>query len=198
MEIDPLIWPNLCYSLTAVWVQSVERINKPATATITTPPPEIYVRSSISDRTLAFHYDPLLTIEALMRKLQVEEGVRLERQRLCLDGKILLAVKRPLTLAQCFIKPGRTLGLYQQKNKQRQSIYIYSPVPMTASLTLSIIPGWEFSSVRPMVPAERKESGWQSATWAVQSQDTQDDERLVVSDVPDIQWEYDLSVFVYI
>ena len=69
---------------------------------------------------------------------------------------------------------------------------------MTVSLTLSIIPGWEFSSVRPMVPAERKESGWQSATWAVQSQDTQDDERLVVSDVPDIQWEYDLSVFVYI
>ncbi|ETW80084.1 hypothetical protein HETIRDRAFT_428368 [Heterobasidion irregulare TC 32-1] len=164
MEIDPLIWPNLCYSLMAVWVESVERINKSATATITTPLPEIYVRSSISDRTLAFHYDPLLTIEALMRKLQVEEGIPIEHQRLFLDGKILLAIKRPLTLAQCFIKSG-------------------------------IIPEWKFSSVRPMVSVERKGSGLQSITWAVQSQDTQYDEEPVGSDGPDIQWSYDLSGF---
>jgi hypothetical protein len=74
-----------------------------------------------------------------------------------------------LTLEQSGFTGGEDVYCITLPKARKPVIYLLSPEAIEASVTLSLIPGWRFSSIYPIVPIHRSTHGSkEELTWRLQ------------------------------
>jgi hypothetical protein len=94
------------------------------------------------------------------------------------------------TLREIGMEDGDTIDAIDEQVGGKPVIYVFSPEDIDTTVTLSLIPEWQFSVIYPVVPIKYKDNGREIIQWDVQTHvDGSLTEKTTGLDVSYLFWE---------
>ncbi|KAJ7050427.1 hypothetical protein C8F01DRAFT_1179107 [Mycena amicta] len=127
---------------------------------------QIYIRRSESRLSLPFKSSD--TVESIKAKIEGEEGIQIDLQRLIFAGKQL---EDNRTLADYNIQCDASIQLVLRLRGGKPVIYLRTPTELDATVEVSLSSEWSFSTLYPVVPATKPKDPrlHQSALWSLRT-----------------------------
>jgi hypothetical protein len=104
------------------------------------------------------------TVDILKLRIHDQVGLPPDHQRLIFAGRQLEDAR---TMRDHDIQREDTIECIRRLCGRKPIIYLYPPVQIETSVTLSLIPEWTFSAIYPVVPVKSLVTGTQQINWKV-------------------------------
>ncbi|SJL14715.1 uncharacterized protein ARMOST_18182 [Armillaria ostoyae] len=160
IDIADGLWPE-----TSLWIHGIRVISRPRQISTSASPSQsmkIIVLIRIG-KTFTFSISSFASVSNVKELLRSSQGIPPDQQRLIFEGKQL---EDGCLLSEYGIKNEATIPLVLRLPGGKPVIYLFTPLPLTAVVRLSLVKSWSFSAVYPGVPIKSSEAG-QSTEWNV-------------------------------
>ncbi|KAK0470992.1 hypothetical protein IW261DRAFT_1513954 [Armillaria novae-zelandiae] len=147
------------------WIDNIRVISRPSPTSSPASPSaqmQLFVRTP-AGKTVTVTLPTDASVDNLVVNLQDREGIPPDQQKLIFGGKKLEFARQ---LADYGIQNQSTIDLVQIWRGGKPVIYLLSPLPLYATVRLSLVKCWSFSTIYPSAPIKSSESG-QSIEWNV-------------------------------
>ncbi|SJL14727.1 uncharacterized protein ARMOST_18194 [Armillaria ostoyae] len=157
------LWPEVSHR-----IDNIKVISRPTQAP--SQPMTVYLKTLTGKIiTIAGGLEASSTVHSVKCMVQDREGIPPDQQRLIFAGEQL---EDGRWLSDYGIKNGATIDLVLTLRVDKPVIYLFTPLPLNATVRLSLVKTWTFSAIYPGVPIKSSESG-QSIEWNVNTHDDQ-------------------------
>ncbi|KAF4609942.1 hypothetical protein D9613_010307 [Agrocybe pediades] len=197
-EIAEEMWEDLVGTLKSVTIitgtPEVEAGNISSNSDVMplTPPEKREIRVTVTylDHSVVFKVKEHVVLSKVMKAFCKRIGGCEQEYRFSYYGNVIM---RYDTSASIGLQDGDEIIVQPRQVGGKPVIYLFSPLPVEASVKLALAPQWDFSAIYPVVSIEKpgvEQAHHQEVTWRVQTQSNGDLKELNTGlDVAYLFWE---------